>query len=57
MIDMLLSFANLTAWVQFVASSKICFDLLTSGSRKLMKSSIDWENSIRNQGVNLSQTY
>ena len=57
MIDMLLSFANLTAWVQFLASSKICVDLLSSGSRKLMKNSLDWENSIRNQGVHLWPTY
>ena len=54
---MLLSFANLTAWVQFLASSKICFDLLTSGSRKLMKISLNWENSFRTKGVHLSQTY
>ena len=37
-----LSFENPTAWAQFPASSKMCHDLLTRGSRKLMKISLKY---------------
>ena len=55
---MFLSFENPTAWALFPASSKMCHDLLTRGSRKLMKISLKyWKNSTWDQGVHLSKTY